>query len=226
MREEQTTMKHRLVVAFILMVTLAALALPATAGAAGMAQHFRFSGKSADGLWTTCPTFPEPGVICTDTFIFAGERVFDDGGVPFEEATLFIDQFTYMFDDMGNFVFISERLGSGEATIAIDKRLLSATAIATVDTMLCLPDASGEVFCEEGDPVAVEANWTGAGDLTKVNGHFHQVSQGFKVNSHMKGTFREAGAVATVDGSDIGAALFARMSSTRQGDVVICHDCQ
>ena len=216
-----TMLRRLLVLAVVLSLVLALIPTPVLA--AGQTFHFRFARKGAEGGWTNCPTQPAPGVVCTDTFLFVAEEVLKEDGSSFQGTTLFIDQFSYKFDRKGNFIFVSETFGFGEAILGVDQQLTSASASATIPLTICTVDRKGNFTCADSGTASVNASWIGTGDLVRVHDNFHVVSKGFTINSHFNGKFRDASASAQVNGNDVGAQFFATILEVRTGDVFVCH---
>lgn len=191
--------------------------------AAGQTFHFSFAGKGADAGWTTCPFEPAANVVCTDTFISVAEQVFKEDGTRFPSTTLFLYQYSYKFDRKGNFIFLSDSFGFGDATLSINKQLTSASASATVPLTTCTVDRRGNYTCKDNGTATVSASWTGQGDLVRSNGNYHVVSKGFTYNSHFKGAFRYATASGQVNDSDFGTSFYASIFDSKWSDVFVCH---
>ena len=190
----------------ILMVAIVALGLfPTPALATGQAFHYSYVGKGADAAWTTCPFQPEPNTVCTDTWISVGEEVYTEDGTKFPRSALFLYQSSYKFDRKGNWIFVSETYGSGEATLSVSRQLMDASASATLALTACIADRRGNYTCQDGGSATVSATWTGQGDLTRSNYNYRVVSKGFTYVGHSRGAYRDATASAQVNGSDVGS---------------------
>jgi hypothetical protein len=208
----------------ILVVIIVALGLfPAPALATGQAFHYSYVGKGADAGWTTCPSQPGPNVVCTDTWISVGEQVYKEDGTKFPSSTLFLYQYSYKFDRKGNWIFVSENNGSGEATLSVGKQLADASASATVALTTCTADRRGNYTCQDGGWATVSASWTGQGDLTRSNYNYRVQSGGYTYIGHSRGTSRDATAVAQVNGGDIGTGMYGSIFESRWRDVYITH---
>ena len=218
------TMLRRTLTAFAI-VSFSLALTPGSAAASGQTFHFNFAGKGAEAAWTTCPFQPEVNIVCTDTFVFVSEDVIKEDGTQFSSTTLFIDQFSYKFDRKGNFIFVSERFGFGDAALSIDQKLTSASVSATVPFTLCTVDRKGNFTCADAGMASVSGAWSGTGDLVRVNDNFHVVSKGFTFNEHFRGKFCNASASAQVDGTDVGTQFFAEMFDSTDGGVSVCHGC-
>ena len=220
------TMLRRTLTGFAIVSLALALTSGGSAAASG-AQTFNFSfaGKGAEAFLTTCPFQPEANVVCTDTFVFVSEQVFKEDGTKFSSTTLFLGQFSYMFDRKGNFIFVSDLLGFADATLSIDQRLTSASVSATVPLTLCTVDRKGNFTCAGAGTASVSGSWTGTGDLVRVHRNFHDVSNGINFNEHFRGSFRNASVSLQVDGSEVGTLFFADMFDVTDGSVFVCHGC-
>lgn len=71
--------------------------------------------------------------------------------------------------------------------------------------------------------LSVNASWTGDGPLDRSKGNFQFKTDTFIINSHFRGTFRNASASATVDGEPLGTSMFAQMFDFKSGEVFVCH---
>lgn len=222
-------MRKRTTLALMLALTMAlsVLALGSEPSlAAGQTFHFSYSGKGADAFWTTCPFEPIANVVCTDTWISVADQVYKEDGTRFPSTTLFFDQFSYKFGRKGNFIFVSESYGFGDANLSINKQLTSASASATVPLAICTVDRRGNWTCKDNGIATVSASWTGQGDLVRSGGNYHTVSKGSTYNSHFKGAYRYATASGQVNGSDLGTSFWASIFDSRWSDVFVCHgDC-
>jgi hypothetical protein len=145
-------MKSRLILALVLAlaVTVAGTGTASTV-VAGRAFHYSFVGKGDDAAWSTCPFGPTAGAVCTDTCVSAAEQVYKEDGTKFPSTWLSFYQYSYKLDRRGNWVFISDTYGSGEATLSIDKKLTGASANASVPVTICTVDRRGNYTCEDGD---------------------------------------------------------------------------
>lgn len=208
----------------ILMVAIVALGLyPAPALATGQAFHYSYVGKGADAAWTTCPFQPGPNVVCTDTWISVGEEVYTQDRTKFPSSTLFFYQSSYKFDRKGNWIFVSEQYGFGEATLSVSKQLTDASAGATVALTTCTADRRGNYSCQDGGSAIISAAWTGQGDIVRSNYNYRVVSKGFSYVGHSRGTYRDATASAQVNGGDVGSGLYGSIFESRWKDIYITH---
>ena len=119
-------MKLRMTLAVVLALTIVALALgsgAAPALAAGSVYRYSFAGKGADGGWTSCPSGPAVNQVCTDTYIGAAEQMYKQDGTQFPSTTLSLYRYSYKIDRKGNWVFVSESYGFGDAKLTVDRQL-------------------------------------------------------------------------------------------------------
>lgn len=217
--------------AIIVLCAIVALLVSASPVAArGNTFHFSASDRGAEAFWTTFPVEgePEPGVVYTDTFVFASQSAINEDGTTFSDKFVFVDRFSFSFDRRGNFTFESATFGfaSGDdVALTVGAKLQNASVAATVSLETCTEDRRGNFICEAAGTGSLTASWTGQGELIRANGTFHQVSKTFTFNSHFKGTFRNATATGQLDGSDFGTNLFADIFNASFKDVSVCHGC-
>jgi hypothetical protein len=186
--------------------------------------HFHYAGTGASAGWTTCPSGPVPTEVCTETYISVAEEAYREDGTRFPSKTLSLYEYRYTVDDQGNWIFVSDTSGMGDASLTIAKKLNGASASATVPLTICTADAEWNYTCVDGGQATVSVSWTGLGDLEKSHGNYHQSSTGFTLNSHWKGTSRNAAASGQVNGVDLGTALYGTLSESKSGDIWIYHD--
>jgi len=211
-------------------VALVGAASPVLA-APGQSFHFALSGRGAEGGWSTYPTDGSvvTNVVYRDTYIGTATQASRTDGTRANGTSLFVDVFSYKFDRRGNFVPVSEVFGFIEgSSLAIDNKLLGATASGSGAADVCQIDADWNYTCVQGT-VSVSASWTGQGPLTRSHG-----SSSFGVSGEFQSTFhgtflsRAATATATVQVNessvDIGPNWGADMFSFSNGenDVFIC----
>ena len=207
-----------------LMLTLLVIAFgvsPRTALAADNTWHYGSSGKGAEAYFTTCYDWPGPNKVCTDTGVWVGEFVYKEDGTKYPSTTISFYQTQYKYDRKGNWIWISDTWGYGEATFTIDNKLTSATASGDMLLTTCTPGRRGEVNCTEGGTITLSASWTGAGDLVRSNSNSRTISKGYKYNSHYSGTYRDAS--AQVSGMEPGVQYWATLYNIKWMDVYISH---
>jgi hypothetical protein len=155
------------------------------------------------------------GCTFTDVIVVAtnGKNQSPPGkGSQFSEAFVSISQ----FDCMAEQLFISCAVSLADSDFQVSQQLRSAMLSAKLPC-----------FNMSGDPVDVDVdlNWTGNGDLSRSNSHFHSSSPGCAINGRFNGTSRQAEGTGTVyvdttnftpDPSD-----FAEIFSAKGGTLVI-----
>jgi hypothetical protein len=203
----------------IVVVVLSLLVMPQAAASPGQTYHFSSAGQGADGGWTTCPTSPLAGQVCTDTWISVSEYVYKEDGTQFPSTTIFLGQFSYKFDRKGNYVPVSETSGYGEATLAVGRQLKNASAGGTVALTTCTIDRKGMYVCTEGGTATVDASWTGVGSLVRSSGNYRTISKGSTYTYRFQGAYRDAVGSAQVDGVDLGASLYGSISDSKSKEV-------
>lgn len=183
--------------------------------------HFSNVGMGAEAGFSNCTSWPVPnGTICTDTYIWVAEQVYKDNGTKYPGTTMSVSQYQYKYDKKGNWVYVSDSWGWGDATLSIDNKLTSATASSTLQMTKCSLDRIGNYTCKESlVPVSISCN--GFGDLVRSNGNNHTVSKGYTYNSHFQGTYREA--TCQVNGLDAGTMSWGSLFNTRWMDIYVSH---
>jgi hypothetical protein len=225
-------MRHKI----LALVALAALLVPvlpvgaATGPGDGGSYHFSASGKGAEAVWSTAPADGQlvTNVVYTDTYVFAAEQAVKQDGTVYADKFLFVDQISYMVDQRGSWILVSETFGSaggGDVSLAVDRQLTSASASASVALAICTVDRHDNYSCVDAGIGSVVASWVGQGDLLRQSGIFHLGSTGFTENSQFRGSFRNASAEASLNGGSLGASLYADIFSSSSRDIFICHGC-
>ncbi len=213
--------KSILILAVVALVFAGILAIqPQTAKAAATVYHFRFVGMGAEAGFSTCDwsSVPAAGTVCTDTYINVAEYVYSENGTQFPSSFMNLYQVTYKFDRNGNWIYVSDSWGWGEATLTIDRKLSKASASATIQLSTCTVDRRGRYSCTEST-LPVSASWTGKGDIVRSSGHWRSVSKGFTYNSSFSGSYREAS--ASIQGVDAGSLMWAWMYNSKSKDVYV-----
>lgn len=196
---------------------------PPQARAAGNTWHYSFKGMGAEASFSDCNYWPVPaGTVCTDTYLAVAEEVYKEDGTKYPSTTMWFSQYQYKVDKRGNYIYISDRWGWGEASLSIDNKLSSATASATLQVTTCTVDRRGNYTCQEGDLMPVSASWNGTGYLVRTNSSQHTVSKGYTYNSRYKGVYRDAS--AQVDGlQPVGEQWWATIYNSRWMDIYVSH---
>jgi hypothetical protein len=205
----------------VLAGTLAALLAVGVAAARAQTQvfHSRVSGLVAIGFWTTLPANPVPGVVYKNTQVSTGELLSNEGGVRQLERFIGVDEYRYSFDEQGEVVPLTatNSVGLVNPSLAIDARLRSASAQATLQRVTCdvQPPAwlgpSTIILCgPDHSPLpdaSVSMTLTGVGEVG------HQPMKDPFISSPCLTLFvrandklRHAVATATYDGQDLGAS--------------------
>jgi hypothetical protein len=225
-------MRHKI----LALVALAALLVPvlpvaaATGPGDGGSYHFSATGKGAEAVWSTAPADGQlvTNVVYMDTYVFTAEQAVKQDGTVYSDKFLFVDQVSYKLDRRGNWILVSETVGSagaGDVSLSIDRQLTSASASATVALQTCTPGSHGSYSCADGGIGSVAVSWVGQGDLIRQSGTFHYGSKGFTENGQFRGSFRNATANGSLNGGNLGVPLFADIFSSSSRDIFICHGC-
>lgn len=221
--------------AILALVAVAALVVPIasvaadTTGGGGSSFKYSQTGKGADAAWSTAPADGQlvVGTVYTDTYVSTSEQAVKADGTVYSDKFVFIDQIGYKIDRTGNFVFVSETFGfagGSDVTLSIAKSLSSGSVAANISLVTCTVDRRGNYACADSGIGTLAASWTGQGDLIRQSGSFHTVSKGFTNNYKFRGTFRNATATGSLNGTAIGGQLyFADLFSSSSREVFICH---
>lgn len=213
-------------VAFSLVIAL--FILPRTAWAG---EVFHFMGQSADAFFSSvsppacdCNVAAGPGkpvtpaCIFTEVSVFATEQKFQSPPGPggsSSSAGMFILEYDCTFTTL----LIADcffDVSLADQEFLVGQNLESATLRTKLS---CFDYVSSSSF-----NVNVDLAWTGTGDLSRNNSHFHNSFPGCTFNSQSNGTFRPAEASGTVLSDSMNftpdTALYADISSSKYGDVV------
>jgi hypothetical protein len=195
---------------------------------AGPVTSLRFAGRFGIASWTTCPD-PGPGQRCTDTEVIASESSLKEKGFGRSAGPrLIYRQFRYdVSADGASTRETGETLGGTDAaTVAVQPRLNYASATAKVPVEVCTFDPDGRSVCAS-DTVAVRVDWTGAGDIQRIDERAVNHAPGVLYKAYTKGWQRVATASATVDGTPVPGVLTPGLPpvlvSARQGEMTVCH---
>lgn len=194
---------------------------PPRANAGNSTWQYSSSGSGAEAYFTTCYDWPGPGTVCTDTGVYVGEFVYKEDGTKYPSTTMSFYQTQYKYDRRGNWIWISDTWGYGDASLLIDSKLTYATASGTLQLTTCTPSRRGEVNCTDAGMKEISASWSGIGDLVHSKSNSHTISQGYKYSSHYSGTYRDAS--AQVSGMQPGVQYWASIYNSRWMDVYISH---
>jgi hypothetical protein len=205
-------------------LAIAVAAEPRPTLAAGNTWHYSFAGMGADAGFSTCDYWPVPaGTVCTDTYISVAEQVYKEGGKKYPSTTMYMYQYVYKIDKKGNYRYVSDSWGWGDASLSINHKLTNASASAEMLMTTCKSDRHGNQRCQDSF-VPVSATWSGVGDLVRTKGNYHSVSKGYTYNSHFSGTYRDA--TVEVSGMDVGALMWASLYNSRWMDVYVTKGAQ
>lgn len=187
------------------------------AASGGQTFHYQFSGKGAEGFWTT---YPIDGVsivntVYRDTYIGTATQSFKDDGSPATGSSLYIVSFSYKFDKKRNFVPLTDVFAFIEgSSLTIDSKLTKANASATGTADVCQIDANWNYSCTRGT-VSVNGTWVGQGSLTRGHGTDTFGIAG-QVQSTFRGSFTYRNATASAQVS------LTRLSTSAQTSLRIC----
>lgn len=215
-------LKKLLLIALALTVLAFAVVIsPPPARAATTTWHYSSRGKGAEAYFTTCYDWPGPGTVCTDTGVYVSEFVYKEDGTKYPSTTMSFYQTRYKYDQRGNWIWISDTWGYGDASLSIDNKLTYATASGNLQLMTCTQARRGEVNCTDAGMKEISASWSGIGDLVRSKSNSHTISKGYNYSSHYSGTYRDAS--AQVSGMDPGVQYWASIYNNRWMDVYISH---
>ena len=194
--------------------TVLALAGPAGA-ASGQVTHFNFSGKFAEADWSS-----SSATRTTETLF---QVVSNRGGSP----SLFVERFSSTSDANGNLTgFIDTTADTNNGvSFALPQSLASASLSAFgVPAQTCTFDANFNQIGCEATTINVTAAWTGQGPISRGVSTSHVKTDGFSVTTHDNGTFRDASATGTFNGTTFSASQlnFADFGTDKSGSVTVC----
>lgn len=218
-----------LVAVAALVVPIASVSADTTGGGGGSSYRYSQTGMGADAAWTSWPTDGQwvVGTVYTDTYVSTSEQALKADGTVYSDKFVFVDQFAYKIDRTGNFVFVSETYGfagGSDVTLSIAKTLTSGSVAANISLFTCTVDRRGNYNCVDGGIGTLAASWTGQGDLIRQSGSYHTVSKGFTDNYKFRGTYRDATATGSLNGTPIAGQLYwADLFNASSREVFICH---
>ncbi len=213
--------KSILIAVSLAVITFAMVISPPQARAATDTWHYSSSGKGAEAYFTTCYDMPKPGTLCTDTGVYVGEFVFKEDGTKYPSTTMSFYQTKYKYDQRGNWIWVSDTWGYGDATLSIDNKLTFATASGNLQLTTCTPGRRGEINCTDTGMKEISASWSGIGDLVRSKSNSHTISKGYNYSSHSSGSYRDAS--AQVSGLEPGVQYWASIYDNRWMEVYISH---
>ena len=203
----------RILTAAVFALTLAALVLPATAGATESYQ-FRFRGLAASALFTA-----DDGCVVTAVFVHTGQvENQTPPGAPAVGAYAFVDAIRY--DYCTGVALLDARGRAENVAVWVDQRLEAATLQATIDAY--------DAVTQSAIALDVNLGWGATGGVARGNWHETYQADGVTVNEHGTGLVRPAVAAGSVAfaGTDLTpfADESAHISSTKSGAVSVDHN--
>jgi hypothetical protein len=207
-------MRRALLALAVTTFTVLALTWSANAAAAQVT-HFRFSGPSADADWETSTATSD-----TDTSVSVSKSK--------QGSHLLVDQFTTHFDANGNFTGATDTFAEAASgfSFTLRHRLAGASLSGSgLSATTCTFDANFNQTGCTATAIDVTATWTGEGPITRGVSNEHFKSDGFSVNDHFNGTFRDATATGRIAGLTLSASKlqFADLAITKSGTTTVVH---
>lgn len=221
---------------------LAMLLLPGTAAAQTDPITSKTTGHLAHAFWTTFPADgnPAPGVVYTNTAVFASDYVLQIGSFRHREHSVVVYEFRFTYDEQGTFMpllAINGRATDTAAfTVSIERDLSSAFAQATVQQTICTPTSDSGLgpwslaICggawnpREGGDAQVAVTLTAAGDRVDLRNHtVVNLPPCLTIQQRSGDAFRSATATGSFAGRDLGSTEFAVILDFRSGDVFVEH---
>ncbi len=192
---------------------VASLAAPLAAAAA--TSHYKQTGPGASAIWSTCPDGPVPGVECTETNVIAGAVKIRTDGSTWADRYLVFERHTFVCDDAGECRSIAHTVGfAGPSDVELTlhgRRLAGMTVSGSALAVTCAPDGD-EVVCGEWEWSTVDVTWTADGDARNRAFTDRYSTRCFTEVFHVHGAIRPALATGAIDGQDLGASVFGRVS--------------
>jgi hypothetical protein len=172
----------KLLTSTVLALTMASLLLPATANAE-VTFSIKFRGLTAHAAFSSAD--PADPCLITEVFVFATADAVQ-GPAPEAFATVAIFRFNACTG-----THLQTLAGS---TTAPDFRGDRPLTFASLSATITVEEfRSGEQF-----DVFVDMTWTGTGDLSRVNGHFHVQRPGYNASGHFNAATRQGEAFGSV----------------------------
>lgn len=220
-------MRHRTIATLVSCLLLFPLAPPAAVAeddSRTFVWHTRFSGLVASAAWSTCPTEPARGTVCTDTILFGFNARTRDNKVKDRGPTVRTLTFVYRVvgGDIGAAPIAEWFTRTNDAVVTYRPRLQQAHARSNGDVLICtvFDDAAG-YQCPASVPVDV--TWRGTGELERIDEHNVWRDQFRLENTWTRGWHRTATASGTVGDADLGTLLAADLTRADQGEIVVQH---
>jgi hypothetical protein len=191
-------------------LTAAALACGTTAAQAhpGQVLHLRMRGELAQAIFQRGDTATVVDAESDNQF----------------GPALLYDRFTGSAEGG---VDVSGAAFGDDVSLTVDKRLRSATVIATVPVVRCVVGGSEEGGCTDAGTVWISLTFDGSGRLLHTVTNRHVRDGGILENDHLNALQRGATVTGTpgattVRGSDLVSATIA---SAKSGTMALCHTC-
>jgi hypothetical protein len=192
-------------------LTAAALACGGTTAQAhpGQVVHLRVRGELAQAIF-------ERGNTAT--------VVDAESDNQFGPALLY-DRFTGL-DEGG--VDVSGAAFGGDVSLTVDKRLRTATVIATVPVVRCVVGGGEEEgACTGAGTVRISLTFDGSGRLVHTVTNRHVRDGGILENDHLNALQRDATVTGTVGGATVRTSdlVSATIANAKSGTMALCHAC-
>jgi hypothetical protein len=200
-------------------IVVAAFALAISANPAHAASdtfHFSVKGQLAEAYFSSSDP---SGCVITSVAVFTDDNRYNSGPGGPETLPLLTVQLS-KFDQCTGTLLLEANGQTVPEELQTDKQLTAAT----LDTTIKLFDYVSET------PVSVSANiaWTGTGATVTQRSHTQYAAPGFKMDSRLSGTFRDATAIGTVSDGTTNftpePATSARLGSVQIGEVTIVRE--
>lgn len=206
----------KLIIPLFLIVLFNVVMLPKTAVAQGNAFHWRFAGKGADATWESCDEFS-----CTYQSVYVSQTMYRENGTRFKGTTL---SYYSSYYDANNDQYVYSYGFLENPTFTINNKLNSAHAAGTVQLSTCTYDPNtGMETCVDGGSADVNVTWSGYGDLYRGSSKSHIVSKSYTSNYMFKGSWRQANAVGSINGQNLGPVSWANIFNYRDASMTVCH---
>jgi hypothetical protein len=203
----------------------------APAAAAGIQNHLTFRGSGANALFAGLSPgeVPVPGVVYTDTSVYAADDATQADGTRYRDGAVSLSQFSYRYDEGGSFVPVAYAYGTAHGAaveLKVTGDLGTASAAALVSMTRCEIDpVTWSTTCSDGGSRSVRVVWVGAGEISRGTSQSTWSSGGSRYVSRFAGAWRPANASATLDGEDLRASSYGSIFRSSGLSVDICHGC-
>lgn len=124
-------------------------------------------------------------------------------------------------------VDVSGAVFGEDVSLTVDKRLRTATVIATVPVVRCVVGGEEEDACTGAGTVRISLTFDGSGRLvhTVTNRHVHD--GGILENDHLNALQRDAIVTGTLGGTTVRTSdlVSATIAKAKSGTMALCHAC-